>query len=165
VPDKVSDCQTYQEALDRVFLLGAGSGGTWDLSDNDVAALAMVLKRLDELEYWFAHAPMQVELAGYVEAQKQWSKKTFGEMRRTKGIVEHIRKELLEIEAAPDDLTEWIDVIILALDGYWRHGGHSSELLYRLLDKQRKNFARQWGDASDPNKATEHIRSIQSGQA
>jgi hypothetical protein len=42
--------ETYQEALDRVFLMGAGSTGTWDLSDNDVAALAMVLKRLDQLE-------------------------------------------------------------------------------------------------------------------
>jgi hypothetical protein len=42
--------ETYQEALDRVFLMGAGDSGTWDLSDNDVAALAMVLKRLDELE-------------------------------------------------------------------------------------------------------------------
>lgn len=57
------------------------------------------------------------DIREYNERQRQWSRKTFGEGKRTIGILAHIRKELAEIEAKPDDLEEWIDVVILALDG------------------------------------------------
>jgi hypothetical protein len=48
------------------------------------------------------------ELEQYLAAQRQWSRQTFGEGKRTRGICEHIRKELLEIEADPEDLIEWL---------------------------------------------------------
>jgi hypothetical protein len=41
--------ETYKEQLDRVRLMAAGDD-VWDLSDNDVAALVAVVKRLDALE-------------------------------------------------------------------------------------------------------------------
>jgi len=41
---------------------------------------------------------------------------------RTKGVIDHLRKELDEVEKEPTDLLEWIDLVLLALDGAWRHG-------------------------------------------
>lgn len=97
-------------------------------------------------------------LADYVSTQRGWSSRTFGTAKRTVGICNHIRKELLEIEANPDDLEEWIDVLILAMDGYWRHGGQPEDLLARLIAKQAKNFERQWPPIQPEDCATEHIR-------
>jgi hypothetical protein len=87
---------------------------------------------------------MEDSLISYLERQAEWSARTFGPGLRTKGIIDHIREELLEISADPIDLEEWIDVMILALDGYWRHGGHKLDLMRRLQEKQNKNFARKW---------------------
>ena len=86
------------------------------------------------------------EFVNYYRDQIEWSRRTFGPARRTKGIIEHIRKELLEIEADPDDLMEWTDIIILAMDGFWRHGGDPKDLLGYLLTKQLRNKARSWPD-------------------
>lgn len=98
------------------------------------------------------------ELAAYVVRQMEWSKRTFGIGKRTLGVVNHIQKELAEIRDKPEDLSEWIDVIILAMDGYWRHGGNPDELLLHLQRKQDKNFARQWPTPTSEDEAVEHVR-------
>jgi hypothetical protein len=97
----------------------------------------------------------------HLHRQRQWSEKTFGPGARTRGVVDHIRKELREIEADPTDLSEWIDVVILALDGAWRAGGTPSEIIAALVSKQTINEGRKWPDwrTADPNKAIEHDRS------
>ena len=98
-------------------------------------------------------------LESYIQRQADWSQRTFGAGRRTKGIVEHIRKELKEILATDgNDLEEWIDVIILALDGYWRHGGHSVNLMSLLNVKQAMNFLREWPEPTSEDEPVEHIR-------
>jgi hypothetical protein len=97
-------------------------------------------------------------LTEYLTRQWEWSRRTFGEGRRTKGILEHIRKELSEIEAKPDDLSEWVDVMILAMDGYWRHGGKPESLMADLQAKQDKNFARKWPTPTSEDVAVEHVR-------
>lgn len=94
----------------------------------------------------------------YLWKQRAWSLVTFGEGKRTVGITAHIAKELDEIRAQPDDLEEWIDVIILALDGYWRAGGQPDTIEWQLREKQDKNFARQWPERQPEDHATEHIR-------
>jgi len=103
----------------------------------------------------------EVELAEYFERQIAWSRETFGPALRTKGVIDHIRKELREIEQDPHDLSEWIDVVILAMDGFWRHGGEASALLPALVAKQRKNMARTWPDwrGMSEDSAIEHDRS------
>ena len=83
---------------------------------------------------------------------------TFGEGQRTVGITKHIRKELDEILENPTDLMEWIDVIILALDGAWRAGYTPRQIVEALDQKQQINFAREWPPNSDPNEPTEHKR-------
>lgn len=67
------------------------------------------------------------DLESYIERQKKWSLETFGGGERTLGILAHVEKELVECEQEPESLEEPIDVIILGLDGFWRHGGISSE--------------------------------------
>jgi hypothetical protein len=98
------------------------------------------------------------DIERYLADQKQWSTKTFGSGKRTKGILQHIRKELAEIESKPDDLMEWIDVMILAMDGFWRHGGSPNHLIHYLNAKQRTNFMRDWPKPVSEDEAVEHIR-------
>lgn len=98
-------------------------------------------------------------LIEYLTRQWEWSKRTFGPGKRTAGIVQHIRKELVEIEAKPTDLSEWCDVIILVMDGFWRHGGLAEGLMPALLAKQAKNFARTWPTPTSEDVAAEHDRS------
>lgn len=102
------------------------------------------------------------DLAEYLRKQMIWSGITFGQGRRTVGILEHIRKELIEIAADPADLSEWMDVLILALDGYWRHGGHPEMLMRDLEAKQTVNFARRWPAPQPEDQAVEHIRPMPS---
>ena len=99
----------------------------------------------------------------YLYDQWAWSERTFGAGKRTLGIISHIRKELEEIVDQPDDLSEWVDVMILAMDGYWRHGGLPQDLMGHLIAKQRKNFARTWPKQTSENEAIEHDRRLEAG--
>jgi hypothetical protein len=104
---------------------------------------------------------MAFDLHAHLEHQHEWSELTFGPGIRTLAIIDHIKKELKEIEADPVDLKEWIDVIILAFDGAWRTGATPTQIIDALQAKQLKNESRSWPDwrTSDPNKAIEHNRS------
>jgi len=106
--------------------------------------------------------PQDVEqenkLEAYLIRQWEWSRRTFGEGGRTKGILAHIRKELEEIEREPTDLLEWADVIVLALDGFWRHGGKPEDVMRVLQVKQNKNFAREWPAPKSEDEPVEHVR-------
>lgn len=100
-------------------------------------------------------------LVAHLYRQRAWSESTFGPGCRTQGVIDHIRKELLEIEADPCDIEEWIDVAILALDGAWRSGSVPEQIVEALATKQAKNESRVWPDwrTMNPNKAIEHDRS------
>ena len=100
------------------------------------------------------------DLLSHLGRQHEWSERTFGPGMRTKGVVDHIRKELCEIESDPTDITEWIDVVILALDGAWRAGASPEQIIATLVAKQTKNENRNWPDwrTADPDKAIEHVR-------
>lgn len=65
---------------------------------------------------------MKFDLEAHLIRQAKWSQATFGPGKRMLGVCEHIQKELIEIAASPDDVMEWIDVIILAFDGALRAG-------------------------------------------
>lgn len=100
------------------------------------------------------------DLIAHLERQRHFSYRTFGPGCRTKGVVDHIRKELIEIERDPFDLFEWIDVVMLALDGAWRAGHPPEAIAAGLAVKLAKNEARSWPDwrTADPDKAIEHDR-------
>ena len=73
-----------------------------------------------------------------------WSRGTFGEKYSHKRICNHIRMELEEIEASPRDLTEWVDVMFLAIDGAWRAGYTKEQIEDAMHMKQRINRERKW---------------------
>lgn len=100
------------------------------------------------------------DILEHLRRQKKFSENTFGPGMRTKGVVDHIRKELVEIENDPTDLMEWVDVILLAFDGAWRSGATPEEIISGIQQKQAKNEQRKWPDwrTSDPNKAIEHVK-------
>jgi len=111
--------------------------------------------------------------------QRIWSAQTFGPSDRTKGVADHIRRELHEIAAAKACLDlavatghdgaaersaltgEWIDVVILALDGAWRSGATPEQIIDAIVAKQTKNEARNWPDwrTMSEDVAIEHDRS------
>ena len=100
------------------------------------------------------------DLVAHLHRQRDFSERTFGPGARTTGVIDHIRKELSEIESQPDDVSEWVDVILLALDGAWRAGFSPEQIAEAIAAKQAKNEARQWPDwrTADPEKAIEHIK-------
>lgn len=97
-------------------------------------------------------------LARYIARQRSWSRRVFGHGRRTGGLAEHIRKELVEIAEHPTDLLEWIDVVILALDGAWRAGYTPDEIVAALEGKQQANMARQWPAPVSEDMPVEHVK-------
>jgi hypothetical protein len=96
----------------------------------------------------------------HLERQRAWSTATFGPGTRLLGVLDHIRKELAEIEADPTDVTEWVDVIILAFDGAWRAGWEPQEIIDAIRAKQAMNEARKWPDwrTMSEDVAIEHVR-------
>lgn len=101
-----------------------------------------------------------IDLVAHLQRQRDFSARTFGPGNRTAGVIDHIRKELREIEESPLDLSEWIDVVILAFDGAWRAGYTPEEIAAALVAKQAKNEARTWPDwrTMPSDKAIEHDR-------
>lgn len=112
------------------------------------------------------------DLDSHLTRQMVFSRATFGPGERTKAVIDHIRKELVEVEQATDRAEEWVDVVILALDGLtrevWARSGYvlpADDIAFAaarmILLKQAKNERRNWPDwrTADPEKAIEHDRS------
>jgi hypothetical protein len=101
----------------------------------------------------------EYDLVNHLVDQREFSQRTFGPGERTKGVLDHIRKEIEEVEKEPDDLFEWVDLAILALDGAWRAGYEPEEIAWAFKEKMAKNKARKWPDwrNQDPDKAIEHV--------
>lgn len=112
-----------------------------------------------------AHAfgPPHLDLVAHLHRQRAFSLTTFGPGPRTAGVVAHIRKELVEIEADPADLMEWIDVAMLALDGAWRAGHEPAAIALALATKLTRNELRTWPDwrTATPDTPIEHVREPQ----
>lgn len=111
-------------------------------------------------EHWRHVTNANIIDAAHIERQREFSLRTFGPGPRTAGVLDHIAKELDEIRKAPTDLSEWADIIILALDGAHRTGAEPQDIIDAIVAKQTKNEARDWPDwrTQDPDKAIEHHR-------
>lgn len=111
-----------------------------------------------------------MNLESHIHRAMAFSVATFGPDKRRRGVIDHIRKELMEIDNAPDDddpAKEWVDVLILAIDGLWRELHHQgvpwdmipSVITGMLCGKQGVNEQRNWPnwrEQSDDH-AIEHI--------
>lgn len=152
VPDAQSEYEVKMEVAGdatRWFVKHLGTGITRATTAEELADLGII-------------RPVRSRVidAALLERQRVFSERAFGPGRRTLGITQHIRKELAEIIDAPDDLEEWIDVAILALDGAWRAGANPTQIIEAYVAKLEKNEAREWPDwrESDEHTAIEHVR-------
>lgn len=120
------------------------------------------MNEMDKLEesYNRIKSAMAFCLYDHLCRQRTFSETTFGPGPRTEGIIDHISKELKEVALTPDDIEEWIDIVILALDGAWRAGATPDKIIHTLVAKQIKNEGRDWPDwrTAEPGKAIEHVR-------
>lgn len=111
-----------------------------------------------------------MDLVQHLIRQMAFSHATFGPGTRTKGVIDHLRKELDEVAAANGDSSEWVDVVILALDGLTRQLAYCAErrdpnevaetACRMIVGKQSRNERRQWPDwrTQSQDKAIEHVR-------
>lgn len=88
-----------------------------------------------------------MNLVQYLEAHNEWSARTFGRDRRPVSIINHIHKELKEVEAAPDDLVEWIDVMILAADGAFIAGYEPTQVAAAVITDIELGITGTWQSA------------------
>lgn len=113
-----------------------------------------------------------MDLKQHLLRQMAFSHATFGPGTRTKGVCDHIEKEIEEVFDSGGSSDEWVDVVILALDGLTRqlaycNGGRNdphqvAETACKMIvGKQSRNEARDWPDwrTAPEGKAIEHIRS------
>lgn len=100
-----------------------------------------------------------MNLADFIDDKWRWSLATFGPGPRVKGLTDHIRKELLEIEAHPTDPEEWVDVILLAIDGLSRLGLKGPKIVAAIEHKQWVNeHRRNWPKTTSPDHPAEHVK-------
>lgn len=102
--------------------------------------------------------------SAYLIRQRRFSLRTFGPGLRTGGVLGHIRKEVAEVEQAVANgrptLPEWVDLIILSLDGALRSGADPDEIIDAMIDKLGCNERRLWPDwrEGSPDEPIEHVR-------
>ncbi len=124
-----------------------------------------------------------MDLEQHLKRQMAFSKATFGPGTRQNGVIDHIEQEVQEIRDGDNDPREWVDLVLLSLDGLWRSIAFDETNQYDLeecmkqnssvwddipmlcsiliQEKQSKNEQRDWPDwrSADPNKAINHDRS------
>jgi hypothetical protein len=114
---------------------------------------------------------MLMDLSKHLIRQMAFSHATFGPGERTDGVIDHIRKELVEVRDANGESDEWVDVVILALDGLTRRLAYCNgeradpvrvaETACNMIEgKQTRNEARQWPNwrSSPKDRAIEHVK-------
>jgi len=129
---------------------------------NDPHAMKTVDRMIAEVDAEHPRDPWRA-FADFFDAKAKWSRETFGPGDRLRGVLAHIRKELSEIEREPSDIEEWIDVVMLAMDGAWRVAGADGEaFVSALLAKHEKNIGRIWPDwrTASNDAPIEHDRAL-----
>ena len=112
-----------------------------------------------------------MDLEQHLIRQMAFSHSTFGPGERTGGVIDHIRKELVEVEGASGEAAEWVDVVILVLDGLTRRLAYCNGArkdpaevakiaCNMIVGKQSRNEARIWPNwrTLSVDRAIEHQR-------
>lgn len=105
------------------------------------------------MAYEFKHTD-RVTFLDYLYRHREWGYHTFGspfDGRGPLGPRDHIKKEMKEIYEDPTDLKEWIDVIILSIDGMLRSGAPLEFIPMLLSD------AYLHGDVKYPKKTIREV--------
>ena len=107
----------------------------------------------------------------HLTRQMVFSRATFGPGARMDGVLDHMAKEIEEVRTSGGASSEWVDLVILALDGLTRRlwstangpipaNDIAAMAVRMIVAKQGRNEQRDWPDwrTSDPDKAIEHVR-------
>ena len=167
LPDGTGGMDDYETPGSGVYVIDEDSGEGYCLTEfsassaNDAAFIVAAVNYVRALlaGHPAAEAAPPCIDADHLAGQRAWSLATFGPGSRLLGVLDHIRKELKEIEDDPTDVAEWVDVIILAFDGAWRAGWEPQQIIDAIKAKQARNEARTWPDwrTVSPDAAIEHI--------
>lgn len=90
-----------------------------------------------------------ITMAQCITRQRDWALKTFGPGDHSEGLLKHIKKEVIEIMEDTSETEEWVDIIILAIEGAWRTGASPKEVVQWFDMKMSKNERRQWPDIGE----------------
>ena len=115
-----------------------------------------------------------MNLKKHLIRQMAFSKATYGPGTRTNGVLDHIKKEVEEVRESGGSADEWVDLVILSLDGLTRQlsfCNHQSQRVETsaniaqvacnmIVGKQDRNENRTWPDwrTMNADKAIEHDR-------
>lgn len=91
------------------------------------------------------------QLLELVLKQAEWSQDVFGpdSDRGPVGALRHLKQEADEAIAAPNDLTEYADCLLLLLDASRRAGFSVQQLIHAAIDKQAVNSERNWPEMAE----------------
>jgi hypothetical protein len=122
-------------------------------------AVAQGLENVRQAQLLGLPSPKTLD-AAVLSRLQEWNLSTFGPGTRTASTLAHIRRELIEIENSPADITEWADVIILAFNGVMRAGHAPQAVLDAVRSKLTENETRSWPDWRDIPDGTpiEHVK-------
>ncbi len=114
-----------------------------------------------------------MDLQQHLLRQMAFSHATYGPGKRMEGVLDHMAKEIEEVRESGGDPSEWVDLVMLALDGLTRQLAFSPDdnkrclhpeliaidVCRRIVEKQSTNEGREWPDwrTADPNKGIQHI--------
>lgn len=85
----------------------------------------------------------------YVRKQHaEWSDRQFGNVGPI-GSLKHLAKEAIEAAEAPDDISEFADIIMLVWDSTRRAGISDHQLAKAVAEKLERNKRREWGSVQD----------------
>ena len=142
--------QAFPERVGPLWLAPGMSGDEPPQIEADVALVVAAVNALPSL--------LASDAAELYDSRAAWSERTFGPGDKYAGVVEHIRRELAEIERNPADLEEWVDVVMLAMDGAFRSAKADGAAFWAAFRaKAAKNEARQWAPP-DAAGVVEHVR-------
>lgn len=66
-----------------------------------------------------ADSTLEIALLRFLSEKWEHSQRVFGPQTTT-GVLNHVRSEVEEIQEEPTDITEWVDLILLGMDGAMR---------------------------------------------
>lgn len=108
--------------------------------------------------------PSRFDLISEYEKHRAFSLATFGPGPRLNGVLAHLAKEMDEVRKDPTDVDEWIDLMILSLDGAWRNTGLPIHVIVSRfkakLEKIRRRSYPDWRTVGQ-DAPIEHVRGIE----
>lgn len=95
------------------------------------------------------HAESVLDTFRFVREQHaEWSDRQFGNVGPV-GPLRHLAKEEIEAAEAPDDISEFADILMLVWDATRRAGFSDEQLAEAVAEKLERNKRRTWGEVKD----------------